>query len=168
MLIISHHCIRISFDKQFHFNKTAYCLILTLGIVWFAVPITLPLTTSLLSSIPIAFLICFFGYLAQDRVDAKQDIKNLERYVLELVRKINYKDIYSMSEEELYNHCRSCGLNEDDCKIAYFVIIERLQGKELYEALPYYAPITIKRRRAKIMEKIKEQAKNTTTIVEND
>ena len=165
MVIISHTCIRNAFDKQFHFNKTAYCLTLTLCIVWFAIPVSLPVTTSLLSSIPISFLIGFIGFIAQDRVDVRKDIKELEKYVLELVRKINHKDIYAMSEDELYEHCRNCGLSEDDCKLAYFVVIERLQGKELYQALPYYAPITVKRKRAKIMAKIKEQPKDITKVI---
>lgn len=166
MLAIAHTLIRQAFDKQFHFNKTAYCLILTLAIIWFSIPITLPLCYSLLSSIPIAFLICFVGFVVQDRVDLLHNVKALEKHILELIRTINHKDIYSMNEDELYDHCRRCGLSEEDCKIAYFVVIERLQGKDLYEALPYYAPITIKRRRAKIIAKIKEQPKNITTIVE--
>lgn len=163
LFIIAHIVIRRVFDKQFHFNKTALCLSLTLAIIWFAIPITLPLTSSLLSSIPISFLICFFGYLAQDRVDIKKEIKELELYTLELVRKLTHKDIYAMNEDELYEHCRNCGLDEEDCKIAYFVVIERLQGKELYKALPY-SEATIKRKRLKIMQKINAQPKNTTTI----
>ena len=166
MFIIAHILIRRVFDKQFHFNKTAYCLTLTLAIIWFSIPISLPLASSLLSSIPIAFLICFFGFLAQDRVDLKAEVKRLDAYATELVRKLTHKDIYAMNEDELYEHCRNCGLDEEECKIAYFVVIERLQGKELYGALPY-GEATIKRKRAKLMKKIQEQPKNVTTIVEN-
>ena len=166
MIVISHHCIRNTFDKQFHFNKTAYCLILTLSIVWFAIPISLPLASSLLSSIPISFGICFFGFLAQDRVDLISQVKDLDKYstklVMELAKK-SQKDIYSMNEDEFYEHCRSCGLDEEDCKIAYFIVIERLKGKELYKALPY-GEATIKRRRLKIMDKIKKEHPDTTNI----
>ena len=140
MLCISHTCIRNAFNKQFHFNKTAYCLLLTLAIIWFATPIVLPLGTSLLSSIPIAFLISFFGFIAQDRVD--------------LILKTKHKSIYSMSSEELYEHCRKCGLSDEDSRIAYFVVYERLKGKELYDAIGY-SERHAKRKRSQILKTIK-------------
>ena len=149
MFCVAHTCIRRVFDKQFHFNSTAYCLSLTLAIIWFAIPITLPLATSLLSSIPISFLICFFGYLAQDRVDLLLQVKKLNKDIERLIEKISHKDIYAMNETELYNHCRNCGLDDVECKIAYYVVIERLKGKELYEAIGY-SEAQAKRKRKKI------------------
>lgn len=154
MLCIAHTCIRNAFDKQFHFNTTAYCLSLTLAIIWFAIPITLPLAISLLSSIPIAFLISFFGFIAQDRIDLIIEVKRLENYANELIIKLNHKDIYSMNEEELYEHCRNCGLSDVDCKIAYFIVIERLKGKELYQTINY-SERQAKRKKKKILETIK-------------
>ena len=153
MFCVAHICIRRVFDKQFHFNSTAYCLTLTLAIIWFAIPIALPLATSLLSSIPIAFLICFFGYLAQDRVDLLLQVKKLNKDIERLIEKISHKDIYAMNETELYNHCRNCGLDDVECKIAYYVVIERLKGKELYEAIGY-SEAQAKRKRKKILETI--------------
>ena len=153
MFCIAHTAIRTAFDKQFHFNATAYCLSLTLAIIWFAIPMTLPLSISLLSSVPIAFTICFFGYLAQDRLDKALKIRDLERHISELLNTIMRKDIFTMSEDELYEHCRSKGLSEEDCKIAYFMIIERLKGKELYSAIGYSERQT-KRKRKKIIETI--------------
>ena len=165
LFCVAHTCIRNSFNKQFHFNKTAYCICLTLAIIWFSIPITLPLAESLLSSIPISFLICFFGFLAQDRIDLRFDVQRLQKYSTELLMQLqakSVKDIYAMNEDELYEHCRNCGLDEEDCKIAYFIVIERLKGKELYQALPY-SEATIKRKRLKIMSKIKKD-KTTTSF----
>ena len=154
MFCVAHTCIRNTFDKQFHFNSTAYCLSLTLAIIWFAIPMTLPLATSLLASIPIAFIICFLGFIAQDRVDLIIEVKELNKYVDELLQKLNHKDIYAMNEEGLYEHCRNCGLSDVDCKIAYFVVIERLKGKELYNAIGY-SEAQSKRLRKKILNIIK-------------
>lgn len=161
MFCIAHICIRNTFDKQFHFNKLAYCITLTMAIVWFAIPITLPLSLSLLSSIPIAFLVCFFGFLAQDRLDLykrnkalKEQIDKVNNQINELLAKIRHKDIYSMNEQELYEHCRNCGLDDVECKIAYYVVIERLKGKELYEAIDY-SEAQAKRKRSKILNTIK-------------
>lgn len=161
MFCIAHICIRNTFDKKFHFNKLAYCITLTMAIVWFAIPITLPLSLSLLSSIPIAFLVCFFGFLAQDRLDLykrnkalKEQVDKVNNQINELLAKIRHKDIYSMNEQELYEHCRNCGLDDVECKIAYYVVIERLKGKELYEAIDY-SEAQAKRKRSKILNTIK-------------
>ena len=158
MFCISHTVIRMLFNKQFHFRKTAYCLTLTLVIIWFAIPATFSVEISLLSSIPIAFGISMIGFIVQDRIDLQAEVKKLESHCVELMKQLsvnNTKDIYAMTEDELYEHCRSCGLDEEDCKIAYFLVIERLKGKELYQALPY-SEATIKRKRLKIMSKIKK------------
>ena len=163
MFCVSHTVIRTLFDKQFHFRKTAYCLSLTLVIIWFAIPATFSVELSLLSSIPIAFAISMIGFIAQDRIDLQAEVKRLEQHCVELMQKLsvnNVKDIYAMTEDELYEHCRNCGLDEEDCKIAYFIVIERLKGKDLYKSLPY-SEATIKRKRLKIMSKIK---KDVTTI----
>lgn len=151
---VAHCFIRSAFDKQFHFSKTHYCLILTLAIIWFAIPITLPVTVSLLSSIPIAFLICYFGCLAQDRVDLIVANRKLNEYINELLSQLKHKDIYSMTDDELYKHCRSCGLSEEECRIAHFVVIDRLKGKALYEAIRY-SERQSKRLRTAILNKIK-------------
>ena len=139
-LCIAHVCIRHAFNKQFHFNKTAYCLTLTLALIWFTIPIVLPIGVSLLSGIPIAFIICYIGFIVQDRVDIK--------------RSLQHKSIYAMSAEELYTHCRQCGLGEEDCQIAKLIIIDRLKGQELYTAIGYSERQT-KRKRTKILNTIK-------------
>lgn len=151
---VAHCFIRSAFDKQFHFHKTYHCLILTLAIIWFAIPITLPITASLLSSIPIAFLICYFGCLAQDRIDLIIANRKLNKYIEELLSQLNHKDIYSMTDDELYEHCRSRGLSEEECRIAHFVVIDRMKGKELYEAIRYSERHS-KRLRTAILNKIK-------------
>lgn len=66
----------------------------------------------------------------------------------------NHKNIYAMNRQELYEHCRNCGLDDVECNIAYFIVIERLKGKELYEAIGYSERQTI-RKRKKILNAIK-------------
>ena len=157
MFCVAHFTIRNTFEKQFHFNSIAYCLILTLAIIWCAIPIIMPLNISLLSSIPIAFIVCFFGFITQDRIDMYINVSKLNKQIIKLTNELQEytnKNIYAMSEQELYEHCRSKGLSEEDCRIAYFVVIERLKGKELYEAIGYSERQT-KRKRKQILETIK-------------
>lgn len=85
----------------------------------------------------------------------KEKLKQLNDYANSLVAKLSYKDIYSMTETELYEHCRSRGLSEEECRIARFVVIDRLKGKELYTAMSY-SERQSKRLRAAILNKIKQ------------
>ena len=165
MFCIAHTVVRGVFSKQFHFHTTSFCLSLTLQIIWFVIPSIFSVHISLLASIPVSFVIAMIGYILQELIDTKQQVAKLEKYSTQLLMELqakSTKDIYAMTEDELYEHCRSCGLDEEDCKIAYFIVIERLKGKELYHALPY-SEATIKRRRLKIMSKIQKD-KTTTSF----
>ena len=85
----------------------------------------------------------------------KEKLKQLNDYANALVAKLNYKDIYAMNEQELYEHCRSKGLSEEECRIARFVILDRLKGRELYTAMSY-SERQAKRLRTAILNKIKQ------------
>lgn len=140
MFVVAHICIRNSFDKQFHFNKTAYCLSLTLAIIWFAIPVTLPITASLLSSIPIAYLICFFGFLAQDRLDVILKNNDLDKEISDLLFQLrNYKntDIYNMTEEELRQYGAKNQLSEVQIDILCCRIFQHLKISEICKYYNY-------------------------------
>lgn len=85
----------------------------------------------------------------------KSKIKTLNEYTNDLVAKLQNKDIYSMNDAELYEHCRSRGLSEEECRIAHFVVIDRLKGRELYSAIQY-SERQSKRLRTAILNKIKQ------------
>lgn len=124
MFCIAHIYIRKVFDKQFHFNSTAYCLTLTLAIIWFAIPITLPLATSLLSSMPIAFGICFIGYLVQDRVDLMLYKKKHEMFNLK-----------TCTKEQLIEACNILGYNNEKQELAIMFFIDKLSNKDIWRKL---------------------------------
>lgn len=85
----------------------------------------------------------------------KEKLKQLNDYTNDLVAKLSFKDIYSMTDTELYEHCRSRGLSEEECRIAHFVVIDRLKGRELYNAIQY-SERQAKRLRTAILNKIKQ------------
>lgn len=165
--------IRINFADTYHSDKWKHCkfwtrIMLCIGVIVLKL---LPIEYSLFNGLFVAFGCCLVLYLValetNEKKSYKRTIKELERYVIELVRKLEHKDIYAMTEDELYQHCRNCGLSEDDCLLAYYVVIERLQGKELYKAINYSERQT-KRRRAKVMKIIQEQPKNVTNFLLED
>ena len=156
MFAVAHIEIRKAFDKQFHFNKTAYCLSLTLAIIWFAIPITLPLAVSLLSSIPIAFGICFFGFLAQDRLDLIAHNNYLEREITSLIDEIRlYKqvDLYKLTEEELRQWGASQQLSEVQQDILCMRVLEHLKISEICK-YHNYGRSTIKYHLGQIKQKL--------------
>lgn len=129
---IAHWTIRGSCDRQFHCNKISTCLALTSAIICLSIMTMLPVSISLLASIPVAIFVTYVGYLATPA----------------------NPNIYAMTEDELYSHCRSRGLSDAECKIAYYIVFERLKGKELYDAIGYSERQTI-RKRKEILSKIK-------------
>lgn len=156
MFCIAHVCIRRVFDKQFHFNKTAYCLALTLAIIWFAIPITLPIAVSLLSSIPIAFLICFIGFYAQDRIDLQRQNKDLEHEIKAIIEELNkYKqiDIYKMTQEELRQYGASQHLSEVQIDILCMRVFDHLKISEMCK-YANYGRTTIKYHLGQIKQKL--------------
>lgn len=124
MFVIAHLVIRRVFDKQFHFSETAYCLILTLAIVWFAIPITLSVTTSLLSSIIMAFIVCFVGYVAQDRVDLLKEKIARTRMTLA-----------NITKDQVVEICNELGYNKDKQDIAIMFFVDKLSNKQVWEIL---------------------------------
>ena len=161
MFCIAHISIRNAFDRQFHFNKTAYCLSLTLAIVWFAIPITLPLASSLLSSMPIAFAICLFGFIAQDRIEVYKQTKALEIEIDSLTNEIKlYKhfDIYNMPQDKLRQFAAANGLSEVELDILCLRVYEHLKISEICKAM-HYGRTTIKYHLGQIKRKL-----NITTL----
>lgn len=153
-------------DNTYHsdyWNKckkyTLTMLILSVLLLWL-----LPVNYSLFNGLIVAFISAYILYLIGNETDEKKKykhknkifkskIKKLNSQVNYLLNKINRKDIYAMNKDELYTHCRNCGLDDVECKIAYYVVIERLKGKELYEAIGY-SEAQSKRKRTKILNLI--------------
>ena len=133
LFCISHFIIRALFDKQFHCGTTAMCLTLTLSIGFFGIASCLPLSVSLLSTIPICFGIAAIGYIAQDRVDALKEAKRLRNNVAELQNQLS--EILSKSKdpkEELLERCRNAELSDRDTKFAIMYYYERKTPKQIW------------------------------------
>lgn len=124
MFVVAHIVIRRVFDKQFHFDKTAFCLILTCAIIWFAIPISMPIATSLLSSLLIAFLVCFFGYLAQDRVDLLKARKGNGIF-----------DFNHCTREQVIEICNDLDYSKDKTDMAIMFFVDKLKNKQVWEIM---------------------------------
>lgn len=117
------------FYYSLHLYKWYWCLTLSYSL-FIVVTIFykgLGLTTPFLENQPMLLVIISVG------------VAYLNHYAGVWQAKFTYKDIYTMSSEELYKHCRAKGLDESYCQTAQLIIIKRLKGQVLYDAMGYSA-----------------------------
>ena len=124
MVIVAHLAIRRVFNKQYHCNTTAQCIVLTSILIWFAIPMTTNISTSLLGGIPLAFLICFFGYLAQDRIDLLIEKKKRTELTLN-----------NCTHEDIIEICNELGYNKDKQDLAIMFFENKMSNKEVWKTL---------------------------------
>lgn len=126
LFCISHTVIRSIFDKQYHCGKTAICMILTLSIAFFGIAHTLPLAISLLSTIPICFLISWVGYIVQDRMDCYK-----------IITKLKSKSIWEMNENELADYCFAKGIRGDMLEFVIMIVVYEMKYEDIAKKLKY-------------------------------
>ena len=126
MFFIAHWAIRAAFDKQLHFNCTATCLSVTVFIFWLGIVNTLPISISLLSSIPVAFAVSYVGFIIQDRLDLYIKIRAYETVT-----------IWHMSEEQLRAYCKLKGITRERIDFVVYVVIHQYRFAEIADRLGY-------------------------------
>lgn len=154
---ISHLVIRPKFDSQYHCGKTATCLMTTCGVAYLGISKTLPMSISLLSAIPVSFVICWVGYLVQYRIDLINENKILEKELDTLTAKLNELgnlDLYKMTEKELREYGASKQLSEIQQDILVMRVLEHLKISEICK-YRNYGRTTIKYHIAEIKKKLK-------------
>jgi hypothetical protein len=110
------------FDKQYHCGTTALCLSLTLIVAFFGILYTLPLSISLLSTIPICWFISWIGYIAQDRLDLKLKKE---------------RTLFDLPKDELLSFMDNSTLSLEEKDAIQYKVIEKLKGEYFYRAMGY-------------------------------
>lgn len=113
---IAHIVIRRNFELQYHSKSTSICLLITTFVIFFGLILCIPISLSLLSSIPIAFLICVIGYLVQYKIEKE---------------KPKVFNVNSCTETELINRCRELNFSEENTKLAILFFIKKLKHREI-------------------------------------
>lgn len=136
-VITSYLLVGMCFEKQFRFNVIAFALTTLISFNFFLISYVLNIKYCFVSLEIITYLICMLSYSMQELYDLSKDIEKLQRHATKTVMKISNEEIYLMTEKQLQRYCKFCGLNKIDSLIVYFVVIERLKDKELYNAFIY-------------------------------
>lgn len=113
---IAHIVIRRNFELQYHSNATSICLLITTFVIFFGIILCIPISLSLLSSIPIAFLVCLIGYLVQYKIEKEKP----------KIFNANY-----CTETELINRCKELNFSEENTKLAVLFFIKKLKHREI-------------------------------------
>ena len=123
----AHLILRRDFNKQYHSGFTAVCLSITIAVAFFGIIVCLPINVSLLSSIPLAFIICWVGDIAQDRLDCKSKIK-------ELTIKKPF-DIETCTRDELVERCLELRFSQRNIELAIEFFINKTPQRLIADKL---------------------------------
>lgn len=134
MFCIAHTVIRNKFNKQYHSNSVAICLCLTLGIAWVSIANTLPIGISIISTIPICFLVAYIGFIAQDRVDLILYKKQLKKQLEELTSEKPF-NTDNCTLEELLVRCKELKFSEYNTQLCVELFINRTKQSALADRL---------------------------------
>lgn len=116
---ICHATIRPQFKMQYHHVIPALCRELTAIIFFFGICFTLPLEISLLSAIPINYIIGWIGHLK-----ASSDY-----YELKCIR---LKEKFYLEKRNMLEECRQAKLNERDTELAIMYYYEHKTPKDIW------------------------------------
>lgn len=126
LFYISHTVIRMLFEKQYHCGTTFLCMFTTCTVAFFGIAHCLPLSVSLLSTIPVCWIISWVGYIAQDRIDCKK-----------IIKKLTDKTIWEMDENELAEYCYAKGIRGDMLEFVIMKVIYNMKYEEIGTKLNY-------------------------------
>lgn len=144
ILFLCYVALRFLTPKTFHSKSFYKCIFLSIMMFWLAIPATLSLDVSLLSSILIGCTLSLILYFIQDYLDYKTD---------EIKRKSF--NVLLCSKDELERRCVAKGFNEQDTKQCLIIFKSGLKGEDLYKAL-CYCPRQVKYLKKKYKEQLEK------------
>lgn len=142
--------LRYKFPKTYHASTTARCTFLTLSIGYLAIPHILPIHSCLFSGIVVGFIIAFLSWLAQEFIDKKKKVTQLEKEAENIVCQFS---LYGCTKDEFYSYCRSKGVRNDRIEYVWDILRSELSVNELSDKY-FVEPQTIKQDRWRYKKKL--------------
>ena len=126
---LAHLVLRPKMEKQYHKDTTRGCLMLTTAIIFFGILFSIPIGSTLLVSVPLAFLVAWVGYIVQDRIDLQLENKRLRD---KEHKPFNTK---TATETELVARCRELSFSDENTELAVEFFIRKTPHKVLADRL---------------------------------
>lgn len=145
--IIALFALRYKFPKTYHASTTMRCTFLTLSIGYLAIPRILPVGIALFSSIAVSFIIAFLSWLAQEFIDRKKHIIQLEREA-----ETPKFSLYSCTKDEFATFCLTHNVRNDRVEYVWDLIRGTSDNIELADKY-FVEPQTIKQDRWRYKKK---------------
>ena len=129
IFFVCHWLIREQFKEQYHHIIPAVCRVITGAVFFFGICFVCPITVSLISAIPINYLIGWVGF-TKKQADTYEVKYNALREQLEADSKFN---IETCTTEELIERCRELKFTEENIDFAIEFFIKKTSRKVLAE-----------------------------------
>lgn len=145
--IIALFALRYKFPKTYHARTTMRCTFLTLSIGYLAIPRILPVSIALFSSIAVSFIIAFLSWMAQEFIDRKKRITQLEQEA-----ETPQFSLYSCTKDEFTVFCLTHNVRNDRVEYAWDLIRGTDNNNDLADKY-FVEPQTIKQDRWRYKKK---------------
>lgn len=126
-----HWLVKVQFPKEYHHIVPSMCRTITSAVLFFGVSFVLPLSLSLVSSIPICYFISWVGYTKKQADDF--EIKYLElKEILEHKKEFNTD---TCTQEELVRRCKELGFSRTNTRLAVEFFIKKTRHRDIADIL---------------------------------
>lgn len=126
--ILALFCLRYKFHKTYHADTTMTCTFLTLSIGYLAIPRVRSVSLALFSGVVVSFIIAFLSWAAQEFVDRKKRISELESAPTAV--SIPYS---SCSREEFDMICASYGVKPSRNEYVWDLLRSKLSTADMMD-----------------------------------
>ena len=129
LFLVAFFSLRYKFPTTYHSKSIIICMVLTNSIFAFSIMICPPIQMYLFASVLFAYIDCLLLWLIQDRLECKK-----------LVKKLQSKTIWQMTENELVDYCYAKGIRGDMLEFVVMIIIHEMKYEEIGNKLGYAVP----------------------------
>lgn len=154
IFLIVFTSLKFIFYRKTYLHLTTYLILISLLMIWLVSPNINILPAKIFTAVFTSIIVTFLSFVVNKFIAEKNKADDLEQEYEILQKQLKKKNLNSMSKDEFFKYCAERGLDDVECKIAYYVVIEKLKGKELYETIGYSEAQT-KRKRKSILCRLK-------------
>ena len=133
------------YKYKFHCKSSFQCLLLSVVVFLIALKLTIPAAYSYACSGIFGLIIAYIGQYEGESNFIRRDYAYIEPEYNKLKEEQRKRNVYSLSEKELRQYCKSYNLDCIDEEIVVQRLIHHLKGVALYEKIGYSKPQMIRR-----------------------